>query len=89
MKRKDFNFIQDVRWKCKPTVQPRSQGISLAWGDRPGIRRSRDPKIPRFRGYFKLTEIIIKLNSFQSAGFTWIKYGHVSILKCKATSEGA
>ena len=35
--------------------QPRSQGISLDWGNSPGIGRSRDPKIPRFRGYFKLT----------------------------------
>ena len=27
-------------------------------GNSLGIGRSRDPKIPRFRGYFKLTEII-------------------------------
>ena len=39
--------------QCK---QPRSQGISVAWRNRPVIGPLRDPKIPRFREYFKLTE---------------------------------
>ena len=40
------------------TRQPRSQRISLAWGNSPGIGRSRDPKIPRFRGHLKINSII-------------------------------
>ena len=57
-------------------VQPCSKDIYFAW----------DLKIPRFCGHFKSTEIINKLNSFQIGGFTWIKYGQISILKCEASS---